>query len=533
MSRHRLPVLAITCVMFFSIFSCGCKSKKTKKTTDETRRATALLDDFCAYLKSGKFDKMDKLIDGSSKEINTLKAYTSSDAKDILETARKRMSYEVSDVKVSGESGEARLSFHYFDVEAVSGKISDDSTSRDIKNLISEASEKELEFTCALSNKDAWYIDAQSADEVAGTLFSFMKHTRIKPEDPSPTKGPGPGTSTTTTVPASYPLIEMWGEWYDRDYNNAYGYHESDTFVRYMVSFIGSFYDEEVTYEFTDAAGNTYKDTAVMDDGDNYVYCEYEPKAKLPVGTLTCIVYDAEQNCVSTGSIEIFPDGQTIPRPMYVFDFHMIDQNGDHVPGYEKNTNYIAAFISLDHLEPDTVLTYQINRLENSGREVRVFDGSVKPDGLTAVLPWEGVSNVEPGEYGIVVSAGDQVLYAYSFTVLADGQKFTVDSPEAELFRDAWCEEANTYEVIDSISKKAHYVYYHFVTIEYYTYMEFSYEVLDGSGNKYKEGKAVLTNSDTVEINIPLDSDYKGKLTIKVYNPSGNLLCESSIEQEK
>ena len=41
-----------------------------------------------------------------------------------------------------------------------------------------------------------------------------------------------------------------------------------------------------------------------------------------------------------------------------------------------------------------------------------------------------------------------------------------------------------------------------------------------------------MANTYIAEIEIPLDEDYKGALSIKVYNPSGSLLCESSIEQE-
>ncbi len=536
MRRLRIPVLAVSCVMFFSIFSCGCKSDKSKKSTDETRRATALLDDFCAYLKSGKFNKLSKLIDGTSKEADTLNTYTSTEAKDILEAARKRLSYDISDVSVSEDGGQAKLSFQYFDVEEVSAEINEDCTSQEIKKMISDAKEKELEFSCALSLDEDWYVDAKSADEIVSSLFSFMKNADIKPSETIPTSDRDPGTTTTTTVaaPPSYPLREIWSDWYDGNYNNVYGFHESDTFMRYMVSFDGSYYGEEVTFSFTDANGNSYENTAVIENGDNIVTCEYMPKAKLPIGTLTCRVYDVKQNLVSTGTIEIFPDGKNIPEPLHVLDFHMIGPDGEPVPGYEKNTNYIAGSITLDHLEPDTVLLYRYDRQDNSGLVMKVYEGAVTPQSLKVTLPWEGVTSPEPGDYTITVCTADtEVLYIYAFRVLADGQTFTVDDPEAELFRDAWCESAGTYSLIDKISKKASYVYYHVETIEFYQYMEFTYEVLDGSGNKYKEGKAIMINSDTVEIEIPLDSDYKGKLSVKVYNPSRSLLCESSIEQEK
>ena len=64
------------------------------------------MDDFCAYFKSGKYDKMDKLVDGSSKELERLKDISNSEAKELLDAARKRISYTVSDVSVSdGGSG--------------------------------------------------------------------------------------------------------------------------------------------------------------------------------------------------------------------------------------------------------------------------------------------------------------------------------------------------------------------------------------------------------------------------------------------
>ena len=170
MSRFRFPALALSCVVFFSAFSCGCKSKKSKKTTEETRRATALVDDFCAYFKSGKYDKIDKLIGGTSKEFKKLKECNDSGAKDVLEAARKRISYKIGNVTVSDDEGEAVVLFSYFDAEKVRKSITDDSSLSEIKGLVENAKEKEMEFTC----KENIYLKAAVVDVPKAVVEKHM-----------------------------------------------------------------------------------------------------------------------------------------------------------------------------------------------------------------------------------------------------------------------------------------------------------------------------------------------------------------------
>lgn len=534
MSRFKISVLALSCVVFFSAFSCGCKSKKTRKTTDETRRATALVDDFCAYFKSGKYDKIDKLIGGTSKEFKKLKECNDSGGKDVLEAARKRISYEVGDVTVSDDEGEAVIRFSYFDAKKVGKSIKNDSSLRDIKGMIETAKDAELEFTCSLSYDDDWLIDADSVDEICSGMFPFLDDIFFEPGQQDPGQDPYATRIPVTTTPANQTMTVISTEWFDGHYSLVPAYHESVEFIRFWVVFSGLFDEEqEVTFEFVDAAGNTYEDTAIIEEGTCYVACDWEPKAKLPTGKLTCTVYDSKHNIIATGTVDIVPDSQHIAMPVYGLHCDMVNKDGIVVPGYRKGVSYIAADIDIDHLEPDYEITYEYSKLDDRKMGTLLFSKSVKMDSTNAILPWEGLSDPEPGNYVFMVFDPDNhTLFTLEFKILDDGEEFEMDSNEASLFRSAWCEEAESYDVIDKISKKASHVYFHFETVDFYKYMEFDYEVLDGSGKKYKEGTVFMANTYIAEIEIPLDEDYKGALSIKVYNPSGSLLCESSIEQE-
>ncbi len=528
MSRFRFPALALSCVVFFSAFSCGCKSKKSKKTTEETRRATALVDDFCAYFKSGKYDKIDKLIGGTSKEFKKLKECNDSGAKDVLEAARKRISYKIGDVTVSDDEGEAVVLFSYFDAEKVKKSITDDSSLSEIKGLVENAKEKEMEFTCNLSLDDDWMIDAESVDEICSDMFPFLDDIHYEPGQTDPSRDP-----YSTPAPGNQTLTVIDGSWYDRKFTMVPAYHESVDFVRFWVVFRETCDEQEVTFELVDAAGNTYEDTAIIEEGTCYVACDWEPKAKLPTGKLTCTVYDSKHNIIATGTVDIVPDSQHIAMPVYGLHCDMVNKDGIVVPGYRKGVSYIAADIDIDHLEPDYEITYEYSKLDDRKMGTLLFSKSVKMDSTNAILPWEGLSDPEPGDYVFMVFDPDNhTLFTLEFKILDDGEEFEMDSNEASFFRSAWCEEAESYDVIDKISKKASHVYFHFETVDFYKYMEFDYEVLDGSGKKYKEGTVFMANTYIAEIEIPLDEDYKGALSIKVYNPSGSLLCESSIEQE-
>ena len=86
---------------------------------------------------------------------------------------------------------------------------------------------------------------------------------------------------------------------------------------------------------------------------------------------------------------------------------------------------------------------------------------------------------------------------------------------------------------LDKLSKRAKCVFYQVHTVESFDYMELTYEVADGEGKVFQSGNTTICASDKAEIiEIPLDIDIKGSLTIRTYTPSGKLLRESTIEEE-
>ena len=526
MRKIRAQALILACLMAISIILAGCGSKKSGKDRDENRRASAMLDDFCAYLKSGKYDKMDKLVDGSSKELERLKDISNSETKELLDAARKRISYTVSDVSVSDDEGEAILTVTYFDVNEVK-KGKSGGSARDLKSLINAAKEDELDFSVKLSYDEDWLIDDKSADEILSDLFDFIGELDI---DTKPTTA-APSTS------AAQNLTELSSTWYDDQFNYVQAYHQSADFIRFMVVFWENCYGETVTYEFCDENYNIYQDSCVVDNGDNFVYCDWSPDYMLPTGWISCTVYDGNNNIITVGCIEIVADTEPIPQQLYVLDCHMVDAVGKAVPGYTVDTDYIAAEITVDHAASDTVINYEYYRMADDlslHSDVLCFRGSVNADTTTLNLPWLEVKDPEPGDYYVLIFDVHQTsLRSIEFKVLDKGQSFKPDSRDATFFTETWCEEPDMKNALDKLSKRAKCVFYQVHTVESFDYMELTYEVADGEGKVFQSGNTTICASDKAEIiEIPLDIDIKGSLTIRTYTPSGKLLRESTIEEE-
>ena len=527
MGRVRLQALALSCVMVFSIFLGGCGSKKKSgKEKDSTQKAIAMLDDFCAYYKIGKYTKLEKMIDGTSSGLSELKECQRTEGKTAIDAANQRLSYEVGDVKVDEDKAEAILTFKYFDVKAVSEEVNSYSTAKEVKKAIEEAKSKDLEFTCDLAFDEDWLIDSKSVDEMIDEMYSFLSGIRFeKKSTAQPTTAPGQSGQT---------LTDAGHGWYDDQFNEVMAYHQSDKFIRFVATFWEQCYGETVTFEFTDEAGNTYRDSVVVDDGDDFAYCDWSPGYKLPAGWLTCSVYDKNMNLVTSGYIEIYDDSRPLPEIIYAFDVVMVDKDGNAVPGYNEGTDYMAVKMTLDHVPQNQDLKYNLYDYNswNSG-SAPFSSGPIKADTTELLVPLKDPQSLSAGRYFLEIVDADQAMVAnITFDIILPGEKFVPDAQDALCAYNGWSLNSMSFALVDKIPKDAKKLYFYFETQEYYNYMPFRYEVRDGSGKKIQEGTCVMLNSSMAEIEIEVPSTVNGSLKIQVYNPSGTYFCESVIEEE-
>ena len=509
-----------------SMFLGGCKTseKETKKKSKgEDKKAEEMLDDFCAYLKSGKYDKLDKLVDGKSKGLETLKGYEDSEAKDVHEAARKRLSYSIESVTTDEkkESGEATVVLSYFDVKEVKKKVSGDATSRDIVRAIGDAKDLELEFEVDLVLDDDWLVDAGSVDQIVEELYSFMDDLDLDVEP----------TTETTYVKE---LTEFSSDWYDIDYNRVEGYHESESFIRYTVTLWECCYGETVTYDFEDGSGILHSGTYTVDGGDDMIFCDWYPTSKLAKGYISCTVYDANGRIISVGCISIFGDGEKIPvTNIYIYSVKMVDEEGNVVPGYHVGDTYIAAKLEMGNYGQEVEIIYEFSMYNSRGSQVILSEGTIVTDGESGLIEWKDITDqLEPGSYELnLYNVNNEYVWYSSFNVVAEDEPFPNDSDEAESYWSMWTYDPDSWNDLSTLLSTDKEVYFMFETYYYYNYMEFTYTVTDGSGKTIDEGSASIINSDRTEyFRIDLSKMKSGPVTITVLNPNGTTLLENSIE---
>ena len=526
MSKKRWLALALAGAVSMSMFFGGCKTskEKEKKSKGEDKKAEAMLDDFCAYLKNGKYEKMDKLIDGKSDGLTAMKGYEDSEAKDVYEAARKRLSYSIENVSTDekDESGEATIVLSYFDVKDLKKKIDGDATVRDIAKAVDKAKDLDLEFEVDLVLDDDWMIDAGSVDQIAEELYSFLEDLDLKV------------TPTETTVKVKT-LTEFSSDWYDGNYNRVEGYHQSTTFVQYSVMLWECCYGETVTFEYMNGSGDVmFSGTYYLDNGDDIIYCNWYPTNPLPKEYITCYVYDAAGNIISVGCIQIYADGEEIPvSDVYLYSVKMVDENSKAVPGYHVGDTFIAAAVEMGNYGQQVTLLYTFGY--DDGHSVQILESSsVVTDGSSGLIIWNEIpDDLQPGRYELnITNINGEYLWYQNFYIVDADSDFPVDADTAELYDSWWTMDPECYyDEVYELSSDDTFVYFFFETYSYYNFMQFAYTVTDGEGNVLQDDTVFIINSDRVDpIRIDLSNAKSGPITITVKNPDGSSFVERSIE---
>ena len=535
MNTKKVMLKIVSMCLISAMLFSGYKKKEEKKKRDTTdiRHAESLLDDFCAYLKSGKFDKLSKLIDGESDWIEDLTEMKSSVGSSVLDKCLKRIDYEFEDTSASedDEEGESTVVITYFETKDVTKKTESDSSKTEIEDLIDDAEEIEIEFSVDLVFDDDWLIKSKSVDSICKELFGFLTDYDIMNTQGEPSQNP------TGNLP---PFEECYSWWYDDSYNTLNGIYESCDYVNYYVVTYEYYSNVTVTYEFVDDNGQiVYEGDYTLGYSDDVICCEGYFSSKLPAGELTCNVYDPNGQLFSVGSIEVFEDGSYIYVDVYMSDFNMIDDNNMPVPGFTtEDTSMRSSFYVYANTDQPLTLVYKIYHSNNGSfyDDEFIFDGEIEVDYPACsdeiVFEWND-EPMEAGEYAILFEdIGGNTISIYIFQVIEPDEEFENDEDSAEVYYSCFYKNRSSCYEVTSINQGTDSVVYQLITEDYYECMGFTFELVDESGKTLAEGKFYIMNyDDEVMIDITGLKDCKpGDLTLTVYNPDGSVLDESVLK---
>lgn len=536
MEKKKVLLKTLSICLAATLCLSGCQKKEKKKKSDDkdVRHAEAMLDDFCAYLKSGKLDKARSLIDGESEELDTVEAIQNSPAKEVLDACLKRIDYEIEETTASedDEEGECTLVITYFDTKEVKKATDEDSSKIEICDAIEDAEDLELEFDVDLTFDDDWLVDSKSVDSICKELFSFLEMYGDMTEPTDPPKPTSPYE----------PFEEYYSVWYSPDYNELKGIHESDDYVRYYLITYDYYTDVTVTFAFEDEYGNVlYDGEFTIFCCDDVIECVWQPSGKIPTGTLYCKVYDPDGTLFSCGSIEVYADGEYIPVDIYMGRGSMIDANEMAVPGYHVGDKDIGTKISLYADADEVELLLYLYACDSRGNYSD--DDFIDKQTITCDLTnyWDPYAyaywdvELEEGFYIIMVyDVQDSVVGYITFQVVKEGEPFEYDDDSADYYDSYWLADLDDYEFIDYLTTRMKHAVLVVITEDYYDCMGFEYELVDANGKTLAEGLAyIVGDDDTMYLQFDFDSLEEGELTCTVYNPNGTILAKETIEVKK
>lgn len=529
MRKTRFQALTMVVVMLFTMMAAGCKKseKNSRKVKGEAKKAEAMLDDFCAYLKNGKYEKLEKLVDGKSSEVEKAKGFMKSEVEDIFASARKRLSFSIENVSLDKDEteGSAELVFDYFRTKDVIREVSSKATERDYRLAVEGAKKEEVRIEVELVREDNWLISEASTDKVFIALFSFLEDLNLEV------------APTTPPEPTHAPIEINYTSWLNEDMNEVAGYRESATFLRFCVITWDSFYGETFSYEYEDENGNIlYKADVTAEQGSDVIYCDWYPTQKIPGNYIACYVYDSAGTMITGSCVNIYGDDEPMPREFYASTYYYIGSEGETVPGYHVGDEYIALKMELyEYSDPPFEIYYEFIKDPNdyTNGEIVVYAGYITVSSDIMILPWENLPKLEPGEYECrVYTVWDYPSYYCPFKILPEGEDFTYDMPAATSYYGDFFEEEDGWSVT-STSQSTEKIYYIFYLDQSYSFMGYSYKLTDSKGKILDEGTTEVCYKMQVTLELNMKGAQTGDMKIEVFNPDGSLLIDGTIEVTK
>ena len=535
MHRRKTIVRSVAVMLLFSVLLGGCKTrtKSTKRERSEAERAEAMLDDFCAYLKIGRLDRVSNLVAGNSQGLADIMEYSRSEASVVFDAALQRIDYKIKDVDADAASkkGTGTLDITYFDTSSVGRKSENGNASNDYKSSIEQADSVSLpiDVNVVYENDSEWKLEEASADTVFDKLFSFIDELGLGTQATEPT--------TSVDLP---PYRVFNTAWYDSSFAEVAIVHESDKHLFYFVTTWDYYNNTTMTYKFTDENGNVLAEgEEKMGINDDLIECELDIQEKIPIGTLWCHVYGPDGKLFTEGHLKIVSDDTELDNEFGIVSIGLVDASGELVPGYTVGENEIRAKV---------ICSAPLNEID-LGYELYTEAEYIKNGALLCQGRYAVMSNIPSNQFDIPVNevkdlnlaAGKYVLLIRDpqnhpfvdlhFQMIKEGGSFENDAPTATLKDSYWALPQSVTKRLDSIKPGTAQVDFFFSTQEECQCMQFPYKVTAKDGTVLAEGTAMLLfYESTAKITVDIPEGTEGEITCTVLNPDQSELISSTIE---
>ena len=333
-------LLSLGCViLLLPGFVSSCK-KRTDTTQDPAvvseNQIRNMLDDFFAYFKIAKSEKICSLSEDPSSSEELLRDVTETSGNKPFETTCRRVVSEIVKVTASDEEGTAEVRITFSDPDKVTEKAAAEGGFADIGKLseyIAAAPTVTKAVTLSLKRVDgSWKISEKSMTEVLDMIFGFLKESDLISDVPE-----------TTPAPKTLDISVFDAYWVDTKGKETGGYHISEEKVCLYVYTWNTYSNVTIKYEYIDSAGNLlYSNSFLMKSNTDWIACSWRPGTKLPEGDVYCRLYEPSGEEFHTSKVHIFPDDQKLPFPITWMDGSgWVDDNGLPVDFYTSDVTRI------------------------------------------------------------------------------------------------------------------------------------------------------------------------------------------------
>ena len=342
MTHSAKRILSIGCViLLLSGTVSSCKKRNTGNSQDASAVAETqirnTLDDFFAYIKVAKTDKISARSDDPTPLEEYLREVTETSGTKPFETACRRVDAEVVSVTSSGEEGSADVKVSYADPQTIKEKAALAGGFADIGKLsesISTAPVVTKEFKLDMHHVDgSWKITSRSTREILEVLFGYLTETDLIAEIPE-----------TTTEPVTMNISVFDAYWVNEKGEEIGGYYCSEKNICLYVYTWNTYTNVDIKYEYLDASGSIlYTNSFFMKNNTDWIACAWKPEKALPEGDIYCRLYEPSGEEFHTSKVTIFNEGEMIPFPItWTKDSGWLDKDGNPVEYYTEDTTLFA-----------------------------------------------------------------------------------------------------------------------------------------------------------------------------------------------
>jgi hypothetical protein len=342
MTRSAKRILSIGCViLLLSGTVSSCKKRNTGSSQDASAVAEQqirnTLDDFFAYIKVAKTDKISARSDDPAPLEEYLREVTETSGTKPFETSCRRVDAEVVSVTSSGEEGSAEVEVSYADPQTIKEKAALAGGFADIGKLsesISTAPVVTKEFKLDMHHVDgSWKITSRSTREILEVLFGYLTETDLIAEIPE-----------TTTEPVTMNISVFDAYWVNEKGEEIGGYYCSEKNICLYVYTWNTYTNVDIKYEYLDASGSIlYTNSFFMKNNTDWIACAWKPEKALPEGDIYCRLYEPSGEEFHTSKVTIFNEGDMIPFPItWTEDSGWLDKDGNPVEYYTEDTTLFA-----------------------------------------------------------------------------------------------------------------------------------------------------------------------------------------------